>query len=105
VDLIHRDLKGKNLLVDKAWNVKVCDFGLSRFIEGIFTLEQIFVVDFSHSLGVNKNNQYSLTSCGTPVYAAPEVPFAFITIFFILDVLIVILFAACRCFRMLFSFF
>lgn len=56
VDLIHRDLKGKNLLVDKAWNVKVCDFGLSRFIEG-----------------VNKNNQYSLTSCGTPVYAAPEV--------------------------------
>jgi hypothetical protein len=49
--LIHRDLKPHNLLVDENWRVKVCDFGLSKFIE-------------------NKND---MTACGTPAYAAPEV--------------------------------
>lgn len=28
--VVHRDLKSPNLLVDKNWVVKVCDFGLSR---------------------------------------------------------------------------
>jgi len=49
--LIHRDLKPHNLLVDDNWRVKVCDFGLSKFVEP----------------------QHEMTACGTPAYAAPEV--------------------------------
>jgi serine/threonine protein kinase len=31
--IIHRDLKSANLLVDKHWRVRVCDFNLSRAME------------------------------------------------------------------------
>eukprot|EP01125_Pyxidicula_operculata_P011531 TRINITY_DN3774_c0_g1_i1.p1 TRINITY_DN3774_c0_g1~~TRINITY_DN3774_c0_g1_i1.p1 ORF type:complete len:1286 (+),score=275.89 TRINITY_DN3774_c0_g1_i1:314-3859(+) len=50
--VIHRDLKCGNLLVDQNWNTKVADFGLSKGIE-----------DYT----------YTMTSCGTPAYIAPEV--------------------------------
>lgn len=50
--VLHRDLKCGNLLVDKDWNVKVADFGLSRD---------------------NDSNDATMTACGTPSWAAPEV--------------------------------
>ncbi|KAI7846300.1 hypothetical protein COHA_000137 [Chlorella ohadii] len=31
--VLHRDLKGPNLLVDFSWRVKVTDFGLSKIVE------------------------------------------------------------------------
>ncbi|KAJ3700585.1 hypothetical protein LUZ61_004290 [Rhynchospora tenuis] len=34
--VVHRDLKSPNLLVDKNWVVKVCDFGLSRMKHNTF---------------------------------------------------------------------
>ncbi|KAL5714373.1 hypothetical protein ACHQM5_016342 [Ranunculus cassubicifolius] len=50
--IVHWDLKSPNLLVDKNWTVKVCDFGLSRF----------------------KANTYisSKSVAGTPEWMAPE---------------------------------
>ncbi len=49
--ILHRDLKTDNLLVDSALQVKVADFGLSRF----------------------RSDRKTMTQVGTPVMMAPEV--------------------------------
>ncbi|GFQ04967.1 serine/threonine-protein kinase ctr1 [Phtheirospermum japonicum] len=50
--IVHWDLKTPNLLVDKNWTVKVCDFGLSRFKANTFIS--------------------SKSVAGTPEWMAPE---------------------------------
>ena len=50
--ILHRDIKLDNILIDQDLTVKICDFGVSRFIrEGEVVKEQ----------------------CGTPAYIAPEI--------------------------------
>ncbi len=51
IKIVHRDLKPENVLLDKNFNIKLIDFGLSN----IYT-----------------SNENLQTACGSPCYAAPE---------------------------------
>jgi len=50
--IVHRDIKSQNILIDKNYNVKVCDFGLARFLADL--------------------GKGSMQFAGTPNYMAPE---------------------------------
>lgn len=51
-NIIHRDIKLDNILIDLGNNVKICDFGVSRTVRS---------GDIMHD------------QCGTPAYIAPEI--------------------------------
>ncbi len=51
IKVVHRDLKPENILLDKDFNIKLIDFGLSN---------------------IYMSNEKLQTACGSPCYAAPE---------------------------------
>lgn len=52
MNIIHRDIKLDNILIDLNNNVKLCDFGVSKTI---------------------KKDEIIFDQCGTPAYIAPEI--------------------------------
>ena len=51
LNIIHRDIKPKNILIGDNGTLKLCDFGWSNY---------------------NEFARYRYTFCGTPEYMAPE---------------------------------
>ena len=52
-NVVHRDIKLENLLIDFNNNVKICDFGIGRVL--------------------NSEDEILYDKCGTPMYMAPEI--------------------------------
>lgn len=52
-NICHRDIKLENILIDLSSTIKICDFGVGKFI--------------------SKDNLILQNQCGTPVYMAPEI--------------------------------
>lgn len=53
--VLHCDLKSSNVLIDRNWNVKLCDFGLSRINKKI------------------EHKKVKGARIGTPHWMAPEI--------------------------------
>ena len=52
-NIVHRDIKLENILIDLKNNIKICDFGIGKILK--------------------KKKEKLFEQCGTPMYMAPEI--------------------------------
>ena len=52
-NIVHRDIKLENILIDLKNNIKICDFGIGKIL--------------------SEKNEILYDQCGTPMYMAPEI--------------------------------
>eukprot|EP00944_MAST-04C_sp_MAST-4C-sp1_P000440 g440.t1 len=69
--LVHRDLKLENILVNGEGHIRICDFGLAKFLGDDYCEEQCGM-GLDENDGVSIKEKRSETFCGTTSYLSPE---------------------------------